>query len=535
VKARNVLVALVAFGLAPFASASPGTTLHEPIPVDARDDIAMGVVLEGDIPAAIQTKSGVFSAPDPNRVPTPSEIQAAKNAEHDAQVGDTFKPDRDTRRPDVLRYVDPFTPSTAPFKRLVAFDAVDASFGLFTSHSRLSPLPVVHGAAMPGEDVFYGDIAVDIGPDKHARIPSVGPGARVLHAHLGVGARELPVMLVHDGADNWFIDSGETASARLVVELAIPRSTFGGELADPEWSALPQPSVPENVASASKDVMTHIGIGRHLRPAENIKKMVAYFRAFVDSDRPLEASKDVYTDLAMSQKGVCRHRAYAFAITSLALGIPTRMVINEAHAWVEVYDSVMWRRIDLGGAGRMLSEEAQTAEPYAAPNDAFPWPANATRGEDLTEKARNINGNGGGNGNGGTGGGTGPSSTATNGAASPSASAANGGGASANDPNDARPASDVTIDLTENDASRGTAVHVKGRVMADNEACANVSVNVFLRDPKSKREARIGTVATDEKGNFAAPITLPTSVPVGDYDVVARTDGAARCGRGSSR
>ncbi len=537
-KARNVLVALVAFGLAPFvssgASASPGTTLHEPIPIDARDDIAMGVVLEGDIPAAIQTKSGVFSAPDPNRVPTPSELQAAKNAEHDADVGNTFKPDRDTRRPDVLRYVDPFTPSTAPFKRLVAFDAVDAQFGLFTSHSHLSPLPVVHGAAMPGEDVFYGDIAVDIGPDKHARIPSVGPGSRVLHAHLGVGARELPVMLVHDGADNWFIDSGENASARLVLELAIPRSTFGGELGDPDWSALPPPSVPDNVSAAAKDVMTHIGIGRHLRPAENIKKMVAYFRAFVDSEQKLEPSKDVYTDLAMSQKGVCRHRAYAFAITSLALGIPTRMVINEAHAWVEVFDGTMWKRIDLGGAGRMLSEEAQTAEPYAAPNDAFPWPANATRGEDLTEKARNINGNGGGNGNGGTGGGTGPSPSANGGAPTPSASSGNGG-SSTPDPNDARPTSDVTIELGENDASRGTAVHVKGRVVADNEACANVSVNVFLRDPKSKREARIGTVATDEHGNFSAPITLPTNVPVGDYDVIARTDGAARCGRGSSK
>jgi hypothetical protein len=535
VKARNVLVALVAMGVAQSASGAGGTTLHEPIPIDARDDIAMGVVLEGDIPAAIQTKSGVFSAPDPNRVPTQSELQAAKNAEQQANVSSTFTPDRDTRRPDVLRYTDPFTPSTAPFKRLVAFDAVTSGFALYTANTRVLPLPVVHGAAMPGEDVFYGNLAVDIGPDKHTRIPSVGPGARVLHANLAVGPRELPVMLVHDGADNWFIDSGETASARLVVELAIPRATFGGELADPDWSSLASPIVPDEVATAAKDVMAHIGIGRHLRPAENIKKMVAYFRAFVDTERELASSKDVYTDLAMSQKGVCRHRAYAFTITSLALGIPTRMVINEAHAWVEIYDSVMWRRIDLGGAGRMLSEEAQTAEPYAAPNDAFPWPANATRGEDLTEKARNINGNGGGNGNGGTGGGTGPANAGTNGAPSPSGSAMNGGAASPPDPSDSRPASDVTIELGENDASRGTAVHVKGRVTADSDACANVSVNVFLRDPKSKREARIGTVATDDKGNFASAITLPTSVPVGDYDVVARTDGAARCGRGASK
>ena len=298
-------------------------------------------------------------------------------------MGNTFTPDRDTRRPDVLRYVDPFVPSTAPFKRLVAFDAVNEKFALYTFHSHLSPLPVVHGAAMAGEDVFYGDIPVEIGPDKHTRIPSVGPGARVLHAHLGVGrtrasgdarARRRGQLVRRLGRDR----VGASRDGARDPALHVRRRA-----SDPDWSALPSPTVPDNVASAAKDVMTHIGIGRHLRPAENVKKMVAYFRAFVDSDRPLEASRDIYTDLALSQKGVCRHRAFAFAITALALGIPTRMVINEAHAWVEVHDATMWRRIDLGGAGRMLGEEANTAEPYAPPTDPFPWPANATRGEDL--------------------------------------------------------------------------------------------------------------------------------------------------------
>ncbi len=539
VKRSSVLVALVAFGIARLASGGSSTTLHEPIVVDPRDDIAMGVVLEGDIPAAIQTKSGVFSAPDPNKPPSANELAASRRAENEAtsgEVGNTFTPDLDTRRPDVLRYVDPFTPATAPFKRLVAFDAVDAKFGLYSFHSSLSALPVVHGAAFAGEDVFYGDIPVDIGPDKHTRVPSVGPGARVLHAHLGSGARELPVMLAHDGADNWFVDGNERASARLVVELAIPRATFGGDFGDPDWGALAPTPVPENVASAAKDIFAHIGLGRHLRPAENIKKMVAYFRAFVDSDRPLEASKDVYTALAMSQKGVCRHRAYAFAITSLALGIPTRMIMNEAHAWVEVYDGALWRRIDLGGAGRMLSEESATAEPYASPTDAFPWPTNATRGEDLTEKARNINSGGGnGNGNSGSGGGMGPSPTSSANGSAPANANGNGNASSANDPNDARPASDVTIEMGESDTTRGAAVHVRGRVTADGDPCASVAVTIALRDPKTKREARIGTVATDGKGNYAGPIVLPSSVPLGDYEVVARTEGGSKCGRGTSK
>ncbi len=532
-RARSIVIVLVALGVAPFAHGAPQATLHEPISVDPRDDITMGVVLEGDIPAAIETRSGVFSAPDPNRTPTSAELEAERRAEQES-ASSKFTPDRNTTRPDVLRYVDPFTPSTAPFKRLVAFDSVDSSFALYTP-DRQTPMAVAHGGVAKGEDAFYADLAVDVGPSKLTRIPSVGPGARILHARLGVGARELGVNLVRDSADNWFLKSNEPANARLVMELAIPRATFGGEFGDPDWIALSVMPVPENVASAAREVFGRIGIGRQLRPAENVRKMVAYFRAFVDSDRPLEASKDVYTDLALSQKGVCRHRAYAFTITSLALGIPTRMVMNEAHAWVEVNDSSLWRRIDLGGAGRMLSEESKTAEPYAAPSDSFPWPANATRGEDLTEKAKNPNGNGGGGGGGG--GGATPMPSPSGSAASNNAQPQNA--TAQNDPNDKRPASTVSIDVTETDAVRGTAVHVKGHAAADGSSCTGTLVNVYLRDNASKssygREARIGSAPTDSNGDFGAAFVLPSAVPVGDYEVVARTDGDTRCGRGASK
>jgi hypothetical protein len=521
----RVAIVLAALAASPAAAGRDATLLHERIPPDPHDDIAMGVVLEGDIPAAIETKSGVFSAPDPNRTPTAAELDAARRAAQASEgVSNTFTPDRDTRRPNVMEYGDPFTPSTAPFKRLVAFDAVDSTFALYSYFPRPTTLPVVHGQAAAGEDVFYADLPVDLAPDKHTRIPSVGPGARVLHAHLGVGPRELPIMLSHDGADNWFIDGAERTNARLVMELAIPRAAFGGDFGDPDWTMLGATPVPENVAAAAKDVIAHIGLGRNLRPAENVRKMVAYFRAFVDSDVPLAASKDVYTDLAMSQKGVCRHRAYAFTITALALGIPTRMVMNEAHAWVEVYDGSLWRRIDLGGAGRMLSEQAKTAEPYAGPNDEFPWPANATRGEDLTEKARHI-----------TTPGPGPGGPGTGPGAASSASSAASQPPSPKDPSDKRPAAKLAIDLGEPDVMRGAPVHVHGRVTADGSACKGVAVNVSLYDPKSRREARIGTVATDDKGAFTAAIVLPSTVPLGDYQVVARTDGDSQCGPGASQ
>ena len=85
-----------------------------------------------------------------------------------------------------------------------------------------------------------------------------------------------------------------------------------------------------------------------------VAKLVAYFRSFVDSDEFPTDRDDVYLALALSKKGVCRHRAFAFLVTALGLGLPARMITNEAHAWVEVSDGSLWRRIDLGGAGRAL-------------------------------------------------------------------------------------------------------------------------------------------------------------------------------------
>ncbi len=44
----------------------------------------------------------------------------------------------------------------------------------------------------------------------------------------------------------------------------------------------------------------------------------------------------------------------------------------------------------------------------------------------------------------------------------------------------------------------------------------------------------LGTLATGDDGAFAGGIVVPGSTPLGDYDVVARTPGDARCGSGGS-
>jgi transglutaminase-like putative cysteine protease len=507
------------------AAGSGGPVLHEPIPPDAREDLEMHVSLDGDLPAALQTPSGVVSAPDPRAPTSPSD--SAYGASDPA----TFQPDRDTKRPEVSAYDEPFTPSTAPFKRLESFDAIRDDYQLYVRDPHLTALPP---GAPPGVDdeAFYADLVVDLTPGRDVRIPSVAPGARVVRGRLGVGADDLPFRVAHDGADNWFLQAAarRPARVRLVMELAVARASFGGQLADASWGdLLLVPPLPDNVAREAVEVRAAIGVSRAQRPREVVAKLVQYFRSFTDSDDPPQGRGSVYLDLALSRKGVCRHRAFAFLVTAQSLGIPTRMVLNEAHAWVEVHDGALWHRIDLGGAGHMANP-ASNAIPdralYKPPPDAFSWPQNASRGDDMVAEARARSAMGGPGSSGASG-----SPAASASASAPSGSSSAGTAGSGTDHDD-RPASVLTLSVSEGDAHRGLPLHVRGDVRAEGDPCPHVTVEVWLRDTKTQRMFVIGTLATGDDGSFAGGLVVPGTTLLGEYDVVARTPGDARCGSG---
>jgi transglutaminase-like putative cysteine protease len=515
------------------AAATP--ILHEPIPPDARDDLALGVVLDGNLPAAVQTPSGIVAAPDPRRPLGADEARLGRFATLQGHAFDTgrastYVPDTDTRRPDTLPYADPFTPSTTPFKRVVAFDAVDSSYRLFVRDPTVNPLSVNETVRTDGtEEQFFADLVVSASGGRPVRIPSVGPGARVVHARLGSGPTDLDFKLVRDGAENWFLEAKE--AGRLVMELTIPRAAFGGEFGDPHPSDLHAPALPSNVRSDANRVAAAIGVDR-TSPRDTVRSLVAYFRSFTDSNERPSGKGNAYLDLALSRKGVCRHRAYAFMITALGLGIPARMVMNEAHAWVEVFDGSLWRRIDLGGAGRTLDESnGSGALPYAPPPDPFAWPPDADRGGDLARHA-------GSGANGARPSGAANDETAS-GAAPPLSSSTRGPPSSSlptppaasapTPPSEARTAPIVTLQVVETDARRSAAIHVRGQVRAGGDACPYALVRVNLRDARAGRTVSLGALATDDAGAFSGAVVVPAGTLLGDYEVVGDTPGGPGC------
>lgn len=517
------LFAILAFALPAHAD---GPIVHEYIPPDATEDLRMGATTQdGQMPAAIDTRSGVLAAPVEQRS-APTQVAYGGSATPDS-IDASYRIDRDTSRPESVRYDDPFIPAVTPFKRLYAYDALDEGFELVVHDKLLRPIEV-GGEARPDEDQFYGDLFVDVVPGVPVRIPSVGPGARVLVARV---EPTLKFELVRDGADNWFIVGDARERLRLVLELSIPRRVFGSEFGDASWAELARsvPPLPPAARAAATDVLSSMGVSQSQRPREAVRALVNYFRTFAPSDDAPHAVSGaaLYSELAQARKGVCRHRAYAFVVSALALGLPARMVRNEAHAWVEVSDGLSWHRIDLGGAASHIDYEQHSSEhQHQPPADPYQWPPGSESAQDLSAQASN----------------TGPKPGASGAPASSAASAhvphaPPTAGSAANEPptprGEPRVSADVSVAAEEHELHRGARLHVSGTARTDQELCAFSRVDIALRD-KTGAEHWLGALATDQNGKYDGRVALPFELEVGDYSIVASTPGSAQC-RGSAR
>ncbi len=525
-------------------AAADGPVLHEYFEPDPKEDVMLQATAMGsDLPAAIDTPSGVVRAPDISRMPSQME-KAYGGSSTPESVDASYRIDSDTTRPDVVSYDDPFTPAVTPFKRLYAYDAVSDSLELVVEDKSLSKL-AMGGVVQVTDDQFFADMTVDLEADVPVRVPSPGPMAKLLKAR---SQPEVRFEMLRDSADNWFIRAEQRARVRLVMQIAVPRDAFGGRYADVSFASLKPrlPSLPRSVRDDALDVARQVGITAGQTPRSVVQSLVSYFRGFAPSgERPKAGGAALYKELALSKKGVCRHRAYAFVITALAVGVPARMIRNEAHAWVEVWDGQIWHRVDLGGAaGRMELEQDQSRPAHVPPNDPYSWPEGSESGTEMADEARSSGQQPGGNGNGASGGETGdagPGQSPSNpdgnassgGAASPLSMLTQDGGVPRDD-EDKRPTPDMSLKLGQPDVRRGHALRVMGQVSSDSQSCGGVRVDVGLKS-SSGEIYLLQSIATDPEGRFDDSVMVPFHLSVGEYEVIVSTPGNERCGAALSR
>jgi hypothetical protein len=449
--------------------------------------------------------------------------EGTEEAAGDELAGDGFRIDSDTTQPESVSYSDPFTPAVAPFKRLVAYDAVDAEFELFVFDRRLKPVPT-RTADETNAEHFHAALDLALSADEASRIPSIGPGAWVRVAHT---EPNVPFELVRDSAENWFVRSPHTGNVRLVLQIAIDRRSFGDqwptqEMRETHGIGPRLPPVPDVVRENAREVAEVLGIPKGATALEIVPRLVDHFRRFRPSERRVSGQgAALYRQLAISRRGVCRHRAYAFVVTALGLGIPARFVHNEAHAWVEVSYGSRWQRVDLGGAAGHMQLDSDARPRHVQPHDPFGWPDGSDSGNALVERSL-----------------SGPSNDLTPApepAPSPTASATQPVPPAAPSPTASATAdpspnpADVTLVIaaSQSNALRGQSLEVSGGVARARQACRQVPVEVALK-PTSGDVIPLGTLLSDEHGHFNGRLVVPWSLPVGDYTLSAASPEAAQ-------
>jgi transglutaminase superfamily protein len=246
----------------------------------------------------------------------------------------------------------------------------------------------------------------------------------------------------------------------------------------------------------------------------------------------MPSTGDIYRDLCDSQAGVCRHRAFAFMITANAIGIPTRYVQNEAHAFVEVwFPERAWQRIDLGGAALRMEvtgaddktlHRPRADDPFAKPP---PYKNNYTQLEgeiagltqqQLDDKHRSLDEapasgqfDSQGNGSGASNGGTGPDRITPD----------PGLPVVPHDPKKGSP--ELEVITADASAYRGAAVRISGRVNVNGKGIPDHPVDVYL-SPKGMHGASpvsLGRAVTAADGTFRQDFQIPRELDLQTYEI----------------
>jgi hypothetical protein len=551
------ILAAAAIGGAAWAQAQAqdddpdGPVLHEYVappgasdaPADKPTDRPKTIGAEpraGKNPAAVKSNDQLLPEPPAEDTKKPGEPVLGTN-DFGADRDTSMRPDRATGADSTLHYSEPFNPSVLPFKRMSALDAVRDDYTLYVWDTRLAAQPV-GGRTQAGRDTFWGSMAIALEPGRAVPIPSTAPDMRILSYEIDPPLTSIDFL--KDGADNFYVKSDDP-NARGTFRLRFlsdarqsyfaPTIPKGYKIADASASGLVRP-VPDGARAAADEVMQTIGVDRTMALDVALDRLVEYFRKFEAGDPP-PATDDIYKDLALSKKGVCRHRSFAFVITANALGIPARFVSNEAHAFAEVWiPQTGWVRVDLGGAAfDMDVTNAQDKQMYRPRGqDPFPKPPeyadNYTQlhgdikgltQQQLDQAHRGPSGNGPGNGSS-----TDPHST------NPLAPSP-GQGLPAPPPSAYEGKTATKIGVSDVDATgfRGEAVRVRGTITgADGKPVGGVAVNVYLAPAGSSGDGArlVGQTVTAPDGSFQAQVDLPGDLELGRHEVYVSTPGDAK-------
>ena len=392
-RASRVALALSVGALV--AGAGPGSPVrHAPI-----EPAALRALLSGTPPArVIQGEGGAGALPDAleysgqrlerprsgDAPPAPEVVLGPEGRAPRPNVierPDRMRPDGETGDVAPLAYHGVFNPEVTPMRRNVAFDVVGAAPLYEFSIADATPqvVELASGSPAAGRTPFFADLRVEVRPGLAAPLPSVAPDMRVLALETEPPAGTIGARIARDGADNFYLVTDRAASVHVMLFVDADAAYFDGALPgnvplDAGRGAEDTALAPATRAAAER-VLAALSVDPSGPFDVELGRIVQYFRDFESAGQTVDG--DLYSAIALGQRGVCRHRAFAFTVTARAAGVPTRYVQNEAHAFAEIrLPDGGWRRVDLGGQAPRLETPRSGGRAQHQPRpDAFPKPS----------------------------------------------------------------------------------------------------------------------------------------------------------------
>jgi transglutaminase-like putative cysteine protease len=566
---QGIMVALLAAAgaatglvLAQTNSGSKRQTLHEELPALGKSDSAQPTISRKDgegNPTAMVVGDKIVPKPQLGTKARPDEPVLGKGG-FAADRQTEWKPDANTGPDSTLQYVSVFNPDVIPFKRMTVLDGIGEDYTLHVAHPQLTEIAVGGKHDPRTHDRFYGDVRLQLKPGIDVPLPSVAPDMRILSYET---YPPIKLKFSKDGADNFFVRSDESSASgqyqltfwcdadAMYFTPGLPKADY--KLQDvvdktpPEYKI----AIPERVRSEAHKTLqggkfnlasVRSGVDRSMKLQYAFERLIMYFRAF-EAGTIRNPTGDIYRDLCDSQAGVCRHRAFAFMVTATALGIPTRYVQNEAHAFVEVWlpGREGWQRIDLGGAALRMNVTGADDKRMHRPRADDPLPQPPEYRDQYTQLEGDIRGLtneqkserkkpasdaptsgeiAAGPARLGSGAGSGSDALADNSPIGPDRISPDPTKqVKPQDPK--KPTPVLAVVGADPSAYRGDKLRVQGTAMHDRTPIANHRVDIFLApDGMSGRGSiPVGYGVTGADGVFKAEVDVPPSVDLARYEI----------------
>lgn len=207
----------------------------------------------------------------------------------------------------------------------------------------------------PGPRSTASNVQVTTVPGQMVPVPGLTPGDKLVSA-FGTSAK-----LYRDGNGMVWLASPSNQppqTLRLNLTWAVDLAYYDLPVAaDVTAADVPVADRP-SLSAVGQAVGLHIAqlAGAQDRPyGDAVRALATYLRGL--GLGPLPDRDEQANDLlavAEAQVGCARQRAEAFTLAAQSLGMPARLVVNEAHAFAEVFvPKAGWHMVDLGGCSRV--------------------------------------------------------------------------------------------------------------------------------------------------------------------------------------